>query len=508
MLDPTSAISASNPRLADSGLPSQNPCNNGACGNGDNSHQSASFFAATVSPATGAATNIHPALLAYVKGGKIFTLNLTSNSSTPTQVSSVSTACGFSKDDLSDKANPGNSWLEVGLSGSDATCFTDDDTRVLVHLSQSAASAPVTIAGLQGAVTAYSSDGSIASFLDGVASGNNLLLEHRDSSFANPSTLLTAAPDNVQVDHVGTHLIYVQAVPSGMATASLFRYDVSGGTLSPALYTFVNNPQGSNATDSADATNFYFYDGGSVLAIPRSATTSGHTTVLTTLASGLSVSDLEAVGDRIVITAVPSSGNSDSGSGVYSVSTSANGDTATPLLAATGAPSTGNFSFATLIAADPSGLVYINGQTFSTTAAPVSTALRVNADGSSPSSTSNAQWAGAVDGTSIANVNNGDLDKAINPVAVLLDTLSNIVVSDGPTTATHTLSSVTSSTDAALQSLGSIDNGEFVFGGGLTPYAAILAQTSNGQFAYIADVNTASSLVQVDTHSPDTYVGN
>jgi hypothetical protein len=113
-----------------------------------------------------------------------------------------------------------------------------------------------------------------------------------------------------------------------------------------------------------------------------------------------------------------------------------------------------------------------------------------------------------VDDTSIANVNNVALDKATHPVAVLLDTLTDIVTGTGSTTATHTLSSVTSSTGAVLHSLGSIANGEFIFGGGLAPFAAISATTSGGTFAYIADINTASSLVQVDTHSPDTYVGN
>ncbi|HWU68707.1 MAG TPA: hypothetical protein VN046_07515, partial [Stenotrophobium sp.] len=86
VLDPTTAISSgTNPRVADTGLPDQNPCNSGGCTNSDTSAQSSAIFGVTINTSTGAATNIHPVLLAYIKGGKIFTLDLTSNSSTPVQ---------------------------------------------------------------------------------------------------------------------------------------------------------------------------------------------------------------------------------------------------------------------------------------------------------------------------------------------------------------------------------------------------------------------------------------
>ncbi len=96
--------------MVDSGLPNQNQA-----GRNVDTSQSAAFSTETFN-GSGVATSITSSLVAYVKGRKIYSVNLLGSSSqTPVQVSSLSDVCGFYQaGSLSDLSNASNSWLEVG----------------------------------------------------------------------------------------------------------------------------------------------------------------------------------------------------------------------------------------------------------------------------------------------------------------------------------------------------------------------------------------------------------
>lgn len=427
------------------------------------------------------------------------------DSHTPAQVSNIANACGFNGGDsiqLEDFANPLNSWLIVGQPGADSTCYTSDDTFTAVKLSTAASAGGVVVAGLQGALALHDSTGAIKGFLDAVLNGDGTLtLQHRDATFANPTTLATTASGtDAKVANAGLSLIYFAYVPNGQASYQLFRYDVTAGTLSGSLYTFVNGkPQQGFKNSATNPNNFFFPDGNRLLRIARGSTTSGQTTLMTTLASGMSIDSLALTNNLRVV----GSASDNSGNGViFSVPNAASNVTATPLQ--TSGSNGTTFTNALLKTVDPAGLVYIN-VTVSGTSGSNASALQIHDDASGASSTANAQWVGEADSTDVANV---QVALETLPTAVVLDVVTN---ASGPS-GTHTLTEVTSSSGAAGNVLGAIDNCQFAGGFGLGRYLGIQAQVQHtggpDQDAYFADVQTASSLKAASTvDGADNYIG-
>ena len=509
LLDPTAAVTSNNsptagtnPQLVDTGLTAQPSAGNNAP---DDTNVYTAFETGTINSGTGSVTGIHSARAAYVKGGKIFTVDtVPGHPHTPVQVSNIANACGFSGGDatqLEDFATPQNSWLLVGQPGTDGTCYTTDDTMVAVKLTTAASAGGVAVAGLQGALALHDSTGAITGFLDAIHnSDDTLTLQHRDVNFATPATLAaTAAATDAKVANAGIGLIYFAFQAQGQTSYQLFSYNVGTGTLSGALYTFANGkPQGFK-NSAANASTFFFPDGDRVLRIPRSATTSGQAVLMTTLGGGLSIDQLALTSQRIVGSA--SSNTSNSGL-IFSVANTASNATATTVQSS-GTNGT-TVTIARLDAVDPSGLVYIS-LSVSGTSGTTASAVLIHDDGTGSSSTASAQWAGEVDSADIANVQTTLHNP---PTAVLRDVVTN----PSGQTGTHTLTAVSSATGVASSTLGSINNCGFVQGFGIGRYVGIAAQVvhtgASDLDAYFADIQTANSLSAVSTvDGADLYIG-
>lgn len=503
LVDPTMPLgTATNPLQVDTSLPSQ------GFGAGKGVVQSLLFQAYTINSGTGATTNIQNALLAYFKGGSIFTVNLTSPApQTPTQVSAVTDGCGFSTTEgaaLADYSAPANSWVLIDRTGPDGTCFTSDDTLTFVKLSEAASGGDLSVPNFEAAVALRNASGAIVGFMDGESNGNTqVLLVQRNAVFQSPVVLFTAnSTPGLGIAPVGLDLLYVTGSPSGPTTTEgLYRYSTAAGSLSASLYTFAaTSPFAANP--AADANNFYFADNGEVQQIPRSATTSGKTTLLVSLNSNQIVRSLFATAQRVV-------GSSDDGVSIGDLFSLPIGVTSPQATLLQGYTIGANRTLATIEAVDPAGFVYINTQT--PNAGTVSnTAISMADSGAGAVSTPTAQWVGLVTDNALASA---EVSLEPRSVGVVLDTLSNISGSF----ATHSFTVYNSATQALSAQLGSISAAAsfqsgpipFVFGTGR--YAGLTAgveqNSAAAQDAYLIDVLTANSLTAVSTDAgPDIYI--
>jgi hypothetical protein len=485
-LNPAAAIAAgTNPAVVDSGLPNQNQA-----GRNVDTSQSAAFSTETFN-GSGVATSITSSLVAYVKGRKIYSVNLLGSSSqTPVQVSSLSDVCGFYQaGSLSDLSNASNSWLEVGEPGADGLCFTSDDTTTLVHLSSSSSSAPVTgIAGIKSVAVELSSTGAITGFLDTELQANGTItLNQRNTSFGSPVSLGSFTNTALQISSPGLASTYVAGTISGQSSAQLFQ--VLSGSLSPSLYTFTNNLS-TTFQLAAGGGNDYFSDGGSILKLSGSTVTT-----LLTVATGQTVGTYlipTESASQLIFSSTDVAGNG----GIYSASTGT-GSVATLLVPIGVVTTNTNTSYvaADPASVDPSGLVYINQSTFvetGTTTTPSSSAIVVKAGSPTVLATyPSASWAGE---NSVANGNGTQV--------VILDTNSG-------SSNQQSLDAYASSTDTLLNHLGTVSNATATLSFGNGNYLAVTAfgaypNNVSVTDAYLVNTSSAGSLQAISVDNPTT----
>jgi hypothetical protein len=499
LLDPSQPVSGGNPLQVDSGLPNQDPCSVSGtdCSNANNDTGEATSYT-TGSISSSQVSGIHSVATVYIKGGKLYMVNLTGSSHTPVQVSNLSNLCGLdqsSSQQLTDYSNIGSSWVLVGQPGPDNVCYDADDVQTLVQLSTPAGSAPPAVSNLQGAIAQHNASGAITGFFDGEG-GSTITIVHRDASLGSPSTAATVASGGqVGVFQAGVQAIYFTGPLAGSAQ-QLFLATATG--LSAPLYTFVNgDPHQAFKHAGSDTNNLYFADGNLILSLPRSG---GTASTLTTLASGLALSgNIKLTSSRLVFQAASAS-NPATG-GVYSVASNASNAAATAL--ALNSQSGTSFTSVLLQVVDPSGLVYIN-ETVGGTGGISNSALLVHDNGSGQTTLA-GQWLGEVDSVSIANVN-----------AQLQTVPASILFGAPGSGGSLSLSAYSSSSGTLSASLGSIANANFASGFGLAPYFQIIANVQYGSVskndAYIAGSSplaavSANNVTTGNNQGNNSYVG-
>lgn len=503
LLDPTVAISGTNPVTVDTGLaPASSICS--TCFGSDFA-QATSFFSATFSGTT--ASNIHIPRLAYIKrapgnnsGGQVFKLNLVKGQvNTPVRISSITDACSFTDGgDLGDFQNIDNSTTVIERAGTDLMCSggtaANDNQSTVIRLNSPTTDAGTTLLlarniGGNSLVPQRNASLVITGYVSfELAFGTTPVLAHRDANFLNPQTLLTMADfNNANIRSTDFTHLFVTAKPSGQGLR-LYRVE-SGGTLSGVLHTFASGAFFNPIDGAHDATNLYFTDGGSVLRIAQAATTES-AVVMTTVASAVTINrvnlDKGTTPTRLAFEAQNSS--TPSAGGVFSVPTNATGATATPLA------NTTTTVFAQLQNATQ-GRTYINLRNNSTGAIE---ALKINTDGTgTPTTTTNAHWAGGNFATSF------DFAADANPPALFLYLATRSGSSDDALAVVDPATGVTGFT---LGTIVNTQGGRGVMAFGLGRYALLAAHINRGgnQFdfdVYFLDAQTANSLAPLGTTS-------
>lgn len=467
VLDP---LSPGNPVTVDVDLPA-----------GNDSFES--LFTATVS--AGTASDIRPVRLIYIKGMKVWKVNLERGQShLPTQVSSIADACRLSgiAENIS---TPDSSIVRIDTAGTDSICNTRDDTAFLVRADGAGPEFPLGIGQCCGNVGISNNSGALAGLLTTEGSGQDatVALNRRavDFSLVAPiATLQIAGGGQVFSSHprgLGDQHIYLRMRRDVDSTFKLFRFNVATNSLT-LLYDYgVGDATSFKAPldqSPYDANNLYFVDGAKILKVPHAATGLNQHVLLETAPDP--VGRLDQTSDRIVYEAHGSSGG-----GVFSVPKS--GGSAITLAADD--ISTPTFSFLQTV---DRGRAYISIQSGSSV---ISYAARViNADGTGRMDTPDAQWAGEVFETNIDLQN--DFDSGIRAQAIFLRT--------GASLSEATVKLVDPGTGLPSgTSLGVISTlGGPVFGFGFGRYAQFGAFGScEDPDIYLADIQVADSMQTV-----------
>jgi hypothetical protein len=441
-------------------------------------------------------TNIGASVMAYVRDGKLyfFFLNASEGTTKVTQLTTYGDVCAVQQA-IGSYYLSARAWFLFSRAGADGICGTVDD--VYVFDSNQSGTAPGT-AGVLNVDPIYKptttgNPGIVDGFLT-MESSPQVALTHRDNNFATPVALVNLASSDSERLEQTLRNYFIKVTPLGQTAPQLFRYDETQDVdlvrlhgeshpfLSGPLYTFVNSTgsDGGVANGTYDGSNVFFADGNSLLRMPLNETLTGQVQQVATASQTITRIQVPTYSqDLLIFTAYDSSGNG----GVYSVSKTATNAIPTLLQASD------SVTAATLVAVSP-GVVWIN---LTRKSDGITTALRINADGTGTTTTANAYWAGYTAPTTV-DVGNAQFDEAhgLNPQSMLLAVVGSGYVS---------LRAVDPATGSTVATMGRINNvaaGTQVSGHGFGRYAGITATISRGAASdtdvFYLDTQTAYSL--------------
>ncbi|MGH8539415.1 MAG: hypothetical protein ACRETW_02785, partial [Stenotrophobium sp.] len=227
---------------------------------------------------TGAQTNLQHALVVYAKNGKLYKISLASGDShTPQQFSSLSSVCALVNE--FDDGTLGDTYLVVQSLNAQSQCAQNTvpgDTLSLVKVSAGTADAGIAQNGraIEGRI--IGSAGTLTGFLVKETSGATVTLRSEDTTLANPVDLLTLTSGSFVDDPVGSAFIsgigeldYFTAQASGASNRALYRYSPASNS-APKIQDLASQ---SGGFGSADASAYYYADGGTLNKVAHSSTT-------------------------------------------------------------------------------------------------------------------------------------------------------------------------------------------------------------------------------------------
>jgi hypothetical protein len=213
--------------------------------------------------------DLRPDRLVYVKGGVVFGVNLqASQASTPVRISSINTACRVVHV-YNDYQDVNNSRLLVRVRTGNNTCGSHEPNG-LVMVSATATALTGGTALPPGFATdriepLNAADGSLVGFLN----WESPTVVRRDATFANPQAVLVAH-DTGDTGYPGysrsrgnfTDSRYFVSRADGSTEATVYRYSVGAGTLTPLMpYVLVGGIETYapyELVGAVDAENLYF----------------------------------------------------------------------------------------------------------------------------------------------------------------------------------------------------------------------------------------------------------
>lgn len=213
--------------------------------------------------ATNDLSDAHFRLLAYIKGGQLYRVDLQKGASaTPVRISNITDACRL-VDRAQDYADPLEGWLEVDRKGADGLCSGTDNVRSFVRLSAGSSTAGFTPTPPFTVLTSLpAADGSLGGFLVQQGAATAPELRRYAADFGSSvqvaqlaaSSLAEAGPAPSRTRH------YLRLRQAGDSTYELYRYDASNDQLA-SLHAYTASSADSLAFGAdADDLHLYFSD--------------------------------------------------------------------------------------------------------------------------------------------------------------------------------------------------------------------------------------------------------
>lgn len=219
--------------------------------------------------AGGEVTDLHQAVLPYVKNGRLRRVSLLkSETPSPRQFSSETQACGVVLT-FADFRNTANSGVFYSAAGADGNCGTNDDVERFTRLGAGRSAAPISLAANQRVLAPLYNRRTGA--ISGYVLKTGARIDRTDPLLAVVEPIMTLAAASEPVDTVqepSLRSLYLITRKSGDAgNARIYRY--SGSTLSAPLYSF-----GNAYADQSDVNgrSLFVIDGNQIIALDHRAT--------------------------------------------------------------------------------------------------------------------------------------------------------------------------------------------------------------------------------------------